>query len=214
MRMRLITSVLVAGMVFAAGQAQAAPCAVGMTIGSWTASCSDADGDTIYTPGTTNIDSSYLVSIGESASELNTVTVTAPSLTPGVAGEFAAGTYYLNYTASKTAGSNELFNSAKIDSTVGSQATTPPTVTVNKVVSNVTPSVSLTSNDGVPDGFVYYDPAALLDVTDNITVGTAGSLSNFTNTYGDVHVPEPGSMLLLGIGLMGLAYNGKRKMFV
>ncbi|MDA8413886.1 MAG: PEP-CTERM sorting domain-containing protein [Desulfobacteraceae bacterium] len=214
MRMKMIASLFAAGAFLGAGQAQAAACGVGMTIGTWTTSCTDADGDTIYTPGTTNIDSSYLVSIGETAGGLNSVTITAPTLTPGVAGEFVPGSYVLNYTASKAAGSDERFTSAKLDSTVGSQATNPATVVVNKLVPNVNPSVNLTSNDGVPAGFVFFDPTTLLDVTDNITVGTGGNLSDFTNTYGDVHLPEPGSMLLLGIGLMGLAYNGKKKLFV
>ena len=213
MRMKMLASLFAAGALLGTGQAQAAACAVDLTIGTWT-SCTDADGDVTYTRGTTTIDSSYLVSIGETVSGLNSVTVTAPSPTPGIAGEFVPGTYDLNYTATKAVGSDERFISAKIDSTVGSVATTPATVTVNKVVSNVNPGVNLTSNDGSPDGFVFYDPTMFLNVTDNVTVGTGGSLSNFTNTYGDVHVPEPGSMLLLGIGLMGLAYNGKKKLFV
>ena len=210
MRMKLIVSVFAAGALLGAAQAEATVCVANMSLSTWAGmagGCTDSDGDTTYILKSQSLNwnnTSASVNIGETSDELNSVTVGGFN---GPGGELPQNAlpYTLNYTVDHFNGS-ELFYGAQADTlATGGVATLKKTIDFPLGGTSVT----MTSTGGIPSPYTSFDPTQLLDVTDIVNTN-GSSLLGFQNTYSDV--PEPGSMLLLGIGLMGLAYNGKKKL--
>jgi hypothetical protein len=115
---------------------------------------------------------------------------------------------FWNYTASIIPLSDEVFTQASLDSDVPAAT---PGVTVTKDITSAAgnPLCTLVSTSGNPDGPCGLS-GQLINVNETFVAAADGLLRNTTDTYA-VTVPEPGSIFLLGVGLMGLVY-GRRKM--
>ncbi|MDT8383751.1 MAG: PEP-CTERM sorting domain-containing protein [Gammaproteobacteria bacterium] len=211
------TSVVTLGLGLGmAGQAQAVVFYQD-TVANWLAAgpVLDADGDTTwdlgsYGDGTGGYDDIGWAVVTLSEDEVGGEDIYKVSLN-FVASPFSGfgpnQSSFWNYVANAVLPNDESFIHASLDSDVPAD-TSDINVTKEITLSDGT-VVTLQSMAGAPDG-----PSPLsgqyISVNETFVAGADGVLNNTTDTFA-VAVPEPGSILLFGMGLMGMVF-GQRKM--
>ena len=185
------------------GSAQATVFYSGLVSG-WT-SVSDTDGDSTWTnTGNSNI-SGANITLSE-ADNFGVDTYTAfldfSQLNGGLG---FSGTGSLDYTVNPVLPTNEMFSLASLSTTKG----TFPGTSVTKNITNGSGAWTLTSTDATPDSTAI--GGQNLVVNESFSTTGSGRITGATNTY-TVTVPEPGSILLLGIGLTALVFGRQKLM--
>lgn len=220
MKMKSIASLLAAGAMLACGTASAAVCGTAGvdTLGGWAAagSCSDLDGDKTF------IYNSDSIVNGGGASGTTGLTLTETTIgnieTYDLGFVWDIGTGFsngyggggaVNYTVSEIPGpGNAPLSGVNFDTIVNGTTVATKTVDDNGVMT------TLTSIDGshYPSGGgeLAIAPTYMLGVMDAFSnTNGSGIFIKADNSFVQ-HVPEPGSILLIGIGLMGLVYGAKK----
>jgi hypothetical protein len=174
------------------------------TTGAWT-TCTETDKN--YTLISSDLPTTTGLTIG-SIGAFHTVTF---NFNTGGNQSLAAGTYTVEYTVQIT-DPNFTFLSASIDTTVPGAT---PGVTVTKDIYDVSSNLltSLTSTSGSPDGPNGLGSGlSFIDVIETFTVDSGGILTAATNTYTQTtKTPSPASLILLGLGLTGIAAVSRKK---
>lgn len=195
---KLLAGIVMAGALLASGTASAALCSG--TVNDWS-SCTDADGDMTFTRTSFNIPGSTVLSVTEA--EIGGIDFYGLGLNFG-AGYNGGGNIHYTIT-SNIPGHN--INGVNFDTDVigATGATKDLFDSTGNFLLTLTSTTG--SHDPVSGGDTPIGPISSLGVVDTFNAGDGVFLSA-NNSF---TVPEPGSMLLLGVGLMGLLY-GRRKL--
>ncbi|MDT8383750.1 MAG: PEP-CTERM sorting domain-containing protein [Gammaproteobacteria bacterium] len=188
------------------------------TVANWLAAGSvlDADGDTTwdlasYSDGTGAYDDIGWAVVTLSEDDVGGEDIYKVSLNfveSPISGFGPSQSSFWNYVANVVLPSDENFLHVSMDSDV------PADTSIVNVTKEITLSdgtvVTLQSMAGAPDG-----PSPLsgqsISMNETFVAGEDGILNSTTNTFVLAAIPEPGSILLFGIGLMGMVF-GQRKM--
>ena len=204
-----IASFLVMGMLLIGGRAEAA-LITSTTVAGWAL----LPGATI--PDTFDNDAAWTLTGFSAGLGLTAVTITEVEIAGVelytvaydfgvILGGLTPGTnVFIDYTMTITG--DEHFVGVSLDSTVPGQT---PEVTVTKFVTGGANNTTLTSIAGNPVGPNSIS-GQLVNIHETFVVGTDGFLSGATNTFTVASVPEPMSLILIGIGLIGLGLTGRR----
>lgn len=204
---KLLAGIVMTGALLASGTASAALCNTLATTDAWAAagSCTDNEGDTSFTFGSYSgnfSDSGFDVTEFQSGG----IDFYDLGLDFGTNGYTGGGDIHYTVT-SLLAGHN--IGGVNFDTVIQGGATT---ATKQIYDSAGTLLLTLTSTNGSHDpasgGETPFGPMSSFEVADNFAA-TGGPI--FLHADNSFTVPEPGSMLLLGVGLMGLLY-GRRKL--
>jgi PEP-CTERM motif len=210
---KLLAGIVMTGALLASGTASATLCDTLATTDAWAAagSCTDNEGDMSFTfgsysgnfPGTTGFDVTEFQSGGIDFYDTGLNWHAASGFPAGYSG---GGDIHYTVT-SLLAGHN--IGGVNFDTIIQGGATTA-TKQIYDSAGNLL--LTLTSTNGSHDpasgGETPFGPMSSFGVTDTFDPTTGARFFNASNSY---TVPEPGSMLLLGVGLMGLLY-GRRKL--
>ncbi|MFZ5592743.1 MAG: PEP-CTERM sorting domain-containing protein [Pseudomonadota bacterium] len=208
-KMLVAATILAAGGLLVNGTASAVPCSTLATTNDWqgAGSCTDTDGDMLFTfgaysgsfPGDTGFHVHEVELSGKDFYDVHFHWETTPYVGGGD----------IKYTMTSLT-PTELISSAAFDTDVVGQ-----TLATKELfdIGSLTPFLTLTSASGSHDpvGGGHYDfaPRASLYVVDTFNAtGTAGVFNSASNSF---NVPEPTTMLLLGGGLMGMAFATRQR---
>lgn len=217
MNRKTLSCILAASALLASGAASAvSTCTSLSTVGAWAAagSCIDGDGDMTFTYGSSSIPNTLGGSdTGLSVSEF----------------EIGGNDYYNlgldwnnGYVPDPANGGNLVYsvspnnNNPKVTGvnfdTVVTQGngTTTATKTLKDSAGKTLLTLTSTNGSNVPETPLPFYTGDLLSVTDYFS-STSGAV--FTHADNSFVVPEPGSILLLGIGLTALVF-GRQKMMM
>ena len=217
--MRLFTSLIAVAIIFAASAASAA---VSWSVsGSSSGDLNDAQpGDVITIDITLSSDGTAVFGIGGSVhgADVGSVTLSGGTTSSAALVQFAtgAGTGFggLDSTqavALDAAGGDagiQFFNGVSISGTPASGAADISPVT--SAAGGPQFQVLVSVNAGLAPGTYTLDVGAG-HVTDGVVGNGGGSLASTDGSVSFTVVPEPGTALLMGLGLAGLAGAGRRK---
>lgn len=201
------------GALLASGTASAVLCNTLATTNAWQAagSCTDNDNDMSFNfgsysgnfPGTTGFD---VTEFQSGTTDFYNLNLTWTALT-GFPSNYSGGGDIHYTVTSLLAGHN--IGGVNFDTVIQGGATTATKQIYDSAGSLL---LTLTSTNGSHDpasgGETSFGPMSSFGVTDTFDPTTGARFFSASNSY---TVPEPGSMLLLGVGLMGLLY-GRRKL--
>lgn len=197
---KLLAGIVMTGALLASGTASAIPCSG--TVGGWT-SCTDADGDMTFTLNSSTIPGGTGLSVVEA--EIGGMDYYDLGLDFGT-GYTGGGN--IHYTVTSTILGHNI-GGVNFDTLTGGSTTA--TKQLFDSAGNLL--LTLTSINGSADpasgGETPFGPMSSFEVVDTFAATTGGAI--FLHADNSFTVPEPGSMLLLGVGLMGLLY-GRRKL--
>jgi hypothetical protein len=213
--MKFAAASVVAMGVGITANAQAAPCAT-MTMAQWfglgATGCTDpVDGDSTWVLNSYGDGSGGNTDIGNATVNVSEAEIggadyyTVDALLSG-SGLTNGQQSYFNYTET-----GDILNIAKVDSTVG-----PGTANASKTITTGLGGITtISSADGVSSGFTALNsPSDTLTtnvlMTTGAVAGVGGQLTAVHDNY--AYVPEPGSILLLGIGLTALVIGRQKVM--
>ena len=215
MNRKTLAGILATGALLASGAASATSCSNLLSVGAWAAagSCTDADNDMTFTYGSSTIPNSIGgADTGLSVSEFEIGGQDFYNLgldwNNGYAPPTNGGT--LVYSVSPN-GSNPKVTGVNFDTVVTQgNGTTTATKTLKDSAGNILLALTSTNGSNVPETPLPAYTGDLLSVTDYFT-STQGAV--FTHADNSFVVPEPGSILLLGIGLTALVI-GRQKLAI
>ena len=209
MNTKFLTGIVMTVGLLASGAASALPCTSYATTDAWAgagaAGCTDPDGDMLFTFGAY---SGNFAGIGATTAfnvaETEIGGIDYYDVGFGFNPAYAGGGD-ISYTMSTIAPSTELIGSAGFDTIITGTGTT-----ATKVLSDVGGAafLTLTSTDGSNTGYVGFSPRSAIDVVDTFNASTSGV---FQDAHNNVTVPEPLSLSLFGIGLVGLGLNRRHR---
>ena len=210
MNTKFLTGIVMTVGLLASGAASALPCTSYATTDAWAgagaAGCTDPDGDMLFTFGAysgnfAGIGATTAFNVTEQEIGGTDYYDVGFGFSPGYAG---GGD--ISYTMSTIPPSTELIRSVGFDTIITGTGTT-----ATKVLSDLIDGpdfLTLTSTDGSNTGYVGFSPTSTIDVVDTFNASTSGV---FQDAHNNVTVPEPLSLSLFGIGLVGLGLNRRRR---
>jgi len=234
----LASSLLMAGALIGSGTASAVSISVfAGTLSNWTTvndALADGAADSTFTlnsfsgsgsgSGSAAFNGNYIdVSIVEiyngttsSHTDVAYDIIFTPNITDILSPYKAAGGYtgtdgVVNYTIASL--NNELFSSARLD--VDAAGITGNLEIVSKVLSDTNGTfLTLNSSGGLPDpttpgGHYNFTPRVSVNIVDNWNAH-GGLIHSVSNQF-DNHVPEPTTIAMMGLGLLGFAASRKKK---
>ena len=197
---KLLAGIVMTSALLASGMASALS-VCGGTISGWT-SCTDGNGDMTFTLNSSTLPGTTGLSVAESTVGGTALYDLGLSWANGYAGGGS-----ITYTVTPQPGL--IVGGVNFGTTA--EGSTEATKQLFDSAGNLI--LSLTSTNGSSDplnGETSITPVSSLQVVDNFTNTENGTFSNADNSF-TVTVPEPGSIFLLGVGLIGLVYS-RRKM--
>jgi PEP-CTERM motif len=206
---KLLAGIVMTGALLASGTASAALCSTFATTDAWAAagSCTDNEGDTSFTFG--SYSGNFPHTTGFGITEFQSGGIDFYDIGFDFGGNGYAGGGDVHYTVTSLLLGHNI-GGVNFDTVIQGGATTATKQLFD--IGALTPFLTLTSTDGSHDpvsgGETPFGPMSSFEVADNFAA-TSGAI--FLHADNSFTVPEPGSMLLLGVGLMGLLY-GRRKL--